>query len=228
MVFRSREIRLANCVIGLIKPALLNSTMPHLNPSVSMLDTGTTVYSKTNAGRLLAFDQKPGMARVLRDLLRKVDGKTSYQELVSLPEEVELFAELYQRGLVQIAPEPWRNSSAVSAFSDSTANKDACLDAQAGQRIDVDKKVEPHLTLVVKPDNTLNISKMNAIKSLMSDFIQYQLPKHAATTLPEINALTNEAQLLCMLSGYINLIDPVGKAGQAHIQNLLLILAGDA
>ena len=62
---------------------------------------------------------------------------------------------------------------------------------------------------------------------LTSDFIETRLPKHVSTTLPKINALASEAHLLCMLGGCINLIDPVEKAGQEHVQDLLLTLAGE-
>lgn len=93
----------------------------------------TTVYSKTNAGRLLAFEQKPGSAGAMRDLLKRVDGKTTYQQLIKSPSDAELFAQLCQQELVQVAPEPWRNSSVTPTFTDSLVQRDARPYAQASR-----------------------------------------------------------------------------------------------
>jgi len=186
-----------------------------------------TVYSKTNAGRLLAFGQKPGMSHELRDLLKRVDGKTPCQQLFRLPGDAERFAELCKQQLVQIAPGPWRNSSVLPASlyvePENTLRPDAATSAQD----DPVKKSEPHLSLVGSLDNDGQNSKIKAIQVMMVGFIQAHLPEHADVTLPEIKALASEAHLLCMLSGYVNFINPTGRAGQQHIQELLLTLAGE-
>lgn len=83
-----------------------------------------TAYSKTNAERLLAFEPKPGIATAMRELLKRVDGKTSSQQLVNLTGEAELFAELWKRDPVKAVPQAWRNSAASSyARPNSQANQ---------------------------------------------------------------------------------------------------------
>jgi hypothetical protein len=186
-----------------------------------------TVYSKTNAGRLLAFEQKHEMAPAMRNLLKKVDGKTAYLQLIGSPDEAEFFNQLLARELVQIAPELWRNSAAEPGFTDSALNTSVQLGSKANQHQNSVNQSPPHLSLVAKPVGAQSPLKIETIKGLMASFIQTQLPQHADATLAEINGLTSEAQFLCMLSGYINLVDPAGKAGQLHVQQLLLTLAGN-
>jgi len=176
-----------------------------------------TVYSKTNTGRLLAFDQKPSVPQAMRDLLRRVDGKTPYHQLISQPGDAELFEELCQRQLVQIATEPWRNGS--------TANTSPV--PSSSWRAAGNGPEELLLRLVGKPDDPRYGSKLETVKALMSSFVQTHLPTHADATLAEIRALTSEAELLCMFNGYINLVNPAGQAGQAHVQDLLLAISGD-
>lgn len=181
-----------------------------------------TVYSKTNAGRLLAFEPRSATLPAVRDLLRRVDGKTTYQELISRPGDAEIFQDLLKRQLVQIATEPWRNSAVVA---------DSSLSAQAHPAPAVNHRVDSNLGPALEPRavNTStrleDTSKIDTIKTMMCGFVQTHLPGHVKATFAEINALTNEAQLLCMLTGYVNLINPTGAAGLHHVQLLLLILA---
>ena len=184
-----------------------------------------TVYSKTNAGRLLAFEQKPGVPEPLRDMLRRVDGKTPYQQLVSRGNDAELFEELFRRKLIQIAPEAWRNSAVLDSGTDSVLANSMCSLPATSQHADNAKPDESHLSLVAAPGSHRNFSKIETIKAQMVGFVRAELPEHADATFAEIDALTNEAQLLCMLNGYINLVNPSGKAGQVHVQQLLLTLA---
>lgn len=174
-------------------------------------DLKVTIYSKTNLGRLRAFEQKSSVSSDLRGLLRRIDGKTSIEALISQPEDAELFEELLRRQLVEVVTDSWRNSTPPTH--------------SLGQQSTDDVADEPLLSLVSKLDSPRVDSKIEAIKILMVGFIQLHLPEHADTTLDEINALNSEAQLLSMLNGYINLINAVGRAGQEHVQNLLLILA---
>lgn len=162
-----------------------------------------TVYSKTNAGRLLAFEQKPSISQALKDMLRRVDGKTARYQLTIYAGDDELFEELCARQLVQVTTEPWRHSSAQSAAD--------C----------------PPMSLVANPESLQRSSKIDAVKELMRSFVKMQLPEHTEAILAEINSLTSEAQLLCMLSGYVHFVGPAGAAGQTHVQDLLLALAGD-
>jgi septum formation inhibitor-activating ATPase MinD len=43
------------------------------------------VCSKTNVGRSLAFKQNSRLMPALRDLLRRIEGKTLHQQLVPTP-----------------------------------------------------------------------------------------------------------------------------------------------
>lgn len=136
-------------------------------------------------------------------MLRRVDGKTARHQLTVYAGDDELFEELCARQLVQVTTEPWRNSPVRSMAT------------------------EPPMSLVAKPDSPQHSSKIEAIKELMRSFVKVQLPEHAEATLAEIDSLTSEAQLLCMLSGYIHFVGPAGAAAQTHVQDLLLALAGD-
>lgn len=181
-------------------------------PATSPQERGVnmTIYSKTNAGRLLAFEQKPSVSLALRDLLRRVDGKTSSAQLITQPGDAELFEELCVRQLVRVATEPWRNSAhPTPSVSPSVSAAD---------------DHGPRLSLVSKLDSPKADTKIDAVKALMSEFIQVRMPEHVNGTLGEIDALQSETQLLCMLSGYINLINSTGLTGQRHVQELLLIL----
>lgn len=179
--------------------------MTFLNTSSVTSSLDMTVYSKTNAGRLMAFKPKPGLPVALKDLLILVDGKTPYQELVRRPGDAELFEELQLRQLVQIAPEPWRNSSAPIARQHNNATE----------------QPRPRLSLV---DGSSHNSKIQAIKALMAGFVNAHLHQHVEIMLAEIDALTNEAQLLCMFSGYMHAVNATGGTGQRHVQELLVAL----
>lgn len=199
----------------------------NLNTSSPALTIDTTVYSKTNAGRLLAFGQHFNVKAELKNLLRQVDGRTAYHHLISTSSDAVLFVELLARQLVQIAPEPWRNSAGRSVHEDLGLNARSGTTASTNPRPDEHPQKEHRLTLVGTQNDAKQHSKLETIKWQMTRFIQTQLPMHMVTTLPEIAALTCEAQLLCMLNGYVNLINPTGKAGQVHVQELLLTLASD-
>lgn len=201
--------------------------MTQLNTFLPALTTDTTVYSKTNAGRLLAFDQNSHVNMELRNLLRRVDGRATYDQLISTSSDAVLFTELLARQLVQISPAPWRNSAGTVAHQDTSSNARAGVNPTANPQPDKHTAPEHRLSLVTKQNDTKQYSKLEIIKLQMTSFIQAHLPTHALTTLPEIAALTSEVQLLCMFNGYVNLIDSTGKAGQVHVQELLLTLAGD-
>lgn len=194
-----------------------------------------TVYSKTIAGRLLAFEQKPSLPLPLRDMLKRVDGKTPYQQLVRQTGDAEVFEKLFLLQLVQIAPEPWRNSPAPSARPESmplsqaqslpTDVREAQFVPTVRQPFDDNKAAKPRLRLVPAPDGSVQTSKLQVVKSLMCDFIRAKVPLHAAATCAEIEAVTNEAQFLGIFIAYNHLIGPTGYAGQKHIERLLLTLA---
>ena len=191
---------------------------------------------------MIAFEQTPSIEPQLRDLLRRVDGKTAYQQLVNQPGDALLFEELQVRQLVQVAPQQWRNSSNASGFTDSAPQFSVRPAANTVLQDNAAKKSSPNLSLVARLDESLDPlkpaetrsrpeaveqPKIRAVKILMCRFVLAQLPEYADATLVEINALTSEAQLLCMLTGYINLVNRTGKAGQQHVQQVLLTLAGD-
>lgn len=160
-----------------------------------------TVYARTNAGRLMAFDTAPGIPAPLKDLLRRVDGKTRQAQLMRNPGDESLLQHLVQKGLVQVVSALWRSSMPTSEFV-------------AAQPISLAAMVAP-------PDDT----KIVAVKALMGQFVQACLPQYAGATLPEIAALKSKAELLCMLTGYIDLANRAGRDGQKHVQQLLLELA---
>ncbi len=170
-----------------------------------------TIYAKTNAGRLLAFDNSQNMPTELRNLLRRVDGKTQQRELLTTPGDAYWLQELTARELVQIVSTPWRNSAYASSQPDSAAPHKPQFDA-----------AEP-----AGLGNGLTSSdvKIAPAKALMSDFVSAYVPEFAHATLLEIEALKSKADLLCMLSGYIDLVQRTGKRGQQHVQQLLLAVA---
>lgn len=170
------------------------------------------VYSKTNAGRMLAFEQKPTIAPALRDLLRRVDGKTPYQLLIQQPGDAELFDGLEQYKLIQVAKEAWRNSSFMQPLDDFTHAASVSPTAPAAMQDDIAKPSRPRSC------------NLPAVKALMTGFVQSKLPEHAESTLDEIMTLSSDAQLLCMLDGYIHLVSRAGKAGQQHVKELLLTM----
>lgn len=176
------------------------------------------VYSKTNTGRLRAFEQKPSLSLALRDLLRRVDGKTHHLQLMTQPTDTALLDELLRRQLVQIAPEPWRSSSAFSQAPEQSSEQAANVQ-DSGGRLRLVADAAGLRTAQVR-------SNLEAAKALMCEFIQVVQPLHTQATINEITAIASEAQLLCMLDGYIHLVNQNGQAGQKHVQAVLLALAG--
>lgn len=168
-----------------------------------------TIYAKTNAGRLLAYDNTLGVPPALRDLLRRVDGKTGHQHLLVKPGDQGLLEELIARDLVQVVSAPWRNSAYVSSHADSAAPHAPQFDATEPARLGDELRVSSSL-------------KIEPAKALMRDFVRTYMPEYADDTMVEITALRNKADLLCMLSGYIDLVQRTGKPGQQHVQQLLL------
>ena len=171
-----------------------------------------TIYAKTNAGRLLAYDNTLDVPPALRDFLRRVDGKTGLQQLMVKPGDRGLLDELITRDLVRVASAPWRNSAYVSSHADSAAPPAPQFDATEPAGLGH----EPIVSSV----------KIGPAKALMSDFVSSHMPEYAYSTMIEIEALKNKADLLCMLSGYIDLVQRTGKPGQQHVQQLLLAVAG--
>ncbi len=163
-----------------------------------------TIYAKTNPGRLLAFDQAQDVPANWRDMLRRVDGKTRQEQLLLAPGDEALLQVLAQRGLIQVVSTPWRNS-----ISDSRSQA-------------FDSSLSPDQGVA---SNTSHSAKIDSVIALMILFIQTSLPEYADSTLREITALNNKAELLCMLTGYIDLANRAGKVGQKHVQQLLLELA---
>lgn len=170
------------------------------------------VFSKTNAGRMLAFEQKPTIAPALRDLLRRVDGKTPYQLLIKQSGDAELFDELERYKLIQVAKEAWRNSSLMQPLE--------VLTHATSVRPTVPVALQDTSAKPSRPRS----SNLPAVKELMTLFVQAELPEHAEATLDEIMTLNSDAQLLCMLDGYIHLVSRAGKAGQQHVKELLLTM----
>ena len=195
-----------------------------------------TIFAKTNAGRLLAFDNSQGLPAAMKDMLRRVDGKTTRRQLLVNPGDKDVLDELIQRDWVQVVSAPWRNSTYASEASalgepeDSLAAVDTQFDTQAASFFDATGLGTDQFapTEAAGLDGNMaasNSLKIELAKLLMSDFVTAHLPEYLDVTLSEIMALQTKADLLCMLSAYIDLAHRKGKPGQLHIQQLLLAVA---
>ena len=196
-----------------------------------------TIYAKTNAGRLLAFDKSQSLPTAMKDLLRRVDGKTTRQQLLVKPGDKDVLDELIQRQWVQVVPAGWRNSTYASGYGDtqdpldvldtqSDTTADTTTDTVAGNlQLDADQFASTEAAGLDGDVAVISSLKIESAKLLMSDFVATHMPEYVDVTMSEILALQTKADLLCMLSAYIDLAHRKGKPGQLHIQQVLATVA---
>lgn len=196
-----------------------------------------TIYAKTNAGRLLAFDNSQQLPAAMKNMLRRVDGKTTRQQLLVKPGDTDVLEELIQRQWVQVVSAAWRNSTYASGHGSEftsdfgeTQNPPTELDTLTNSFVDTFGSGGDQFasTEAASLDGDVAVSsslKIESAKLLMSDFVTTHLPEYLDITLTEIMALRTKADLLCMLGAYIDMAHRKGKPGQQHIQQLLLTVA---
>jgi hypothetical protein len=167
-----------------------------------------TIYSKTMAGRMVAFDQQTGLTPVLKGFLKSVDGKTPTDQLLAQwqegPDALQLLKELERQGLIELRAVRWSNSSANSSLPPSLVNSPP-----------------PALTLVhgaKKAARTDSLAGLDPIKEEMATFLLTHLPQH------EIEEIDSYDRLMMMLTAYANVANEAGREGLTHIKSLRSLL----
>jgi hypothetical protein len=167
-----------------------------------------TVYSKTMAGRMVAFDQLSGLTPALKDFLKLVDGKTPPDQLVAQwrdgTEALQMLQELEIRGLIEVRAVRWSHTAGNSAFSSSFTDSTPPASAPAPQKM----------------ARTPAPVELAAIKEQMATFMLTHLPHHAVTVLKEIEEIDSYDRLMHMLTAYAHLAHDAGRIGLAHIKSL--------
>lgn len=186
-----------------------------------------TVYSKTMAGRMVAVDLKSTLTPDLKNFLKRIDGKTSPEQLVAQwrdgSDAVQLLQELERRGLIEVRSARWSNSAINSAFSDSTSPTSLLpLPDNAPSK---QYAPTPKPAAVVTP--THPSTELHRIKDEMESFILTHLPHRAIPVLKEIEDIDNHQSLQVMLAAYANLAHEAGRTGLAHIKSLRRMLEPD-
>lgn len=185
-----------------------------------------TIYAKTNAGRLLAFDNSQALPAAMREFLRRVDGKTTRQQLLSHPGDKDMLEELLQRQWVQVVSAPWRNSTYSSS---QTGADDAYVDTSSGaleSESDIEQFAPTEAAGLDSESDVSSSLNIRDAKLLMCDFVASHMPEHYEALVNDILEFRDRADLLTMLNPYIDLANSKGKLGQQHVQQLLAMVAG--
>lgn len=184
-----------------------------------------TIYAKTNKGRLLAFDNSHGLPAATKEFLRRIDGKTALEQLLVHPGDEDLLDDFIRRQWVQAVSTPWR----ISTYSSSQNDLNDADGPNSGRSHAFESDAEQFesteaAALQSEPEVSGNL-RISDAKVLMRDFVVGQMPEHYDAVINDIQALRNKADLLCMLSPYIDKAHRKGKLGQQHIQQLLATVA---
>ena len=185
-----------------------------------------TIYSKTMEGRLLAFDKQSPLPAPLKDLLKRVDGKTSSDELGShmgtWAGSADLLRELERRNLVQVnnARPVATDISAARLLTAQSRTDGAALEYFATEPVPLFPASAPRKQATEQPSHT----EIQAIRECMATFILTYLPHYAQSLLKEIEGIDSYEKLMGTLDGYAFVTQEAGRAGLNHIRELRLML----
>lgn len=185
-----------------------------------------TIYSKTMEGRLQAFDKQSPLPAPLKDLLKRVDGKTSSEELGThmgtWPGSADLLRELERRNLVQ-ANKAQRVVTDIGAARPPAAQsrpESVALEYFATEPVPLFPASAPRKQAAEQPSHT----EIQAIRECMATFILTYLPHYARSLLKEIEDIDSYEKLMGTLDGYAFVTQEAGRAGLNHIRELRLML----
>jgi hypothetical protein len=180
------------------------------------------VYTKTQAGRLAAFDTRSTLALHLKNMLKRVDGKASVSQLVAQcgadPGAELLLHELERRHLIEI-----------KAFHEGQS-----MASHAQPQNGFERTVPAALTVVPKAplgDASRQRSAgprrigqaprtLGMVKDLMATFILTHQPRYAFSVLKEIEDINTIDELKTILAGYANVTQETGQLGFTHLYEI--------
>jgi hypothetical protein len=186
-------------------------------------------YSKTPAGRLLAFNPLSDLPLSLKNLLRSINGRADVRQLseyLGTPTDLLLSAlsELETRGLVKKEAAGWRRSEgAPESASDSPNHLRLVADSRYGPSRGDTVPSELTASKRAAKQTAREALHLDEVKDRMRQFVSTRLPQHAPTVLSELETIDNFEQLAWMLDAYAYLAKDAGPAGAQHIQDVRAI-----
>lgn len=203
-----------------------------------------TVFSRTAQGQLAAYDANADLTHKMRALLKVVDGQTpieTYEQKLSAFGDVRgMLNTLQLAGFVQpvadlplpVATAPaGRSTPGPAVVAKTTDDWAETCDGYAPtirQPAPANQREDPEtIALPQSADMRHRLRSQNALqaaKQLMARFTQAHLPDQSNEILEQLNQINDLEMLAVMLSGYENIVSPIGTFATEHLFDIKRIL----
>lgn len=216
------------------------------------MQTIASLYVRTSAGRVVAFNPATKLPKSLKSLLQAIDGRTESRtiarQFADFGNVESLLEQLESAGLIESKSAAQRTSSfgqdadeiwglprathtrpvlhAVPSTKPIGLAINALL-ATPARREDA-WEVTSASGLDDAPSRSLEESMLELtqqIADIMATFVLTYLPNQAYGLLKELESLRSPAQLKATLPGYEALVVTVGQTGREHIAHLRQLIA---
>ena len=186
------------------------------------------IFTKTNLGRMLAFDPKSSLSRSEKALLRLIDGKTRLTTLSSTMDpadcSIELIEALLDKELIQLA----KTGPGLVGGSVKDEN------AQPGRARHLalvlphyDRTMPASLAALLEPERMSDFSdtaahsfeyqeRLDTAKDSLATFVLTYLPDDSALMLQEINQIAHNDQLKATIVTVLSMANQNSQTDRGH------------
>jgi hypothetical protein len=205
-----------------------------------------TVYARTAEGQQAAYSPQSALPRKLKAILRVIDGQTPLdvyvQSLQSFGDVEGIFQSLHSAALITPMPEGAKSSRATTNLAEAELSR-LVEPIGAGAWQETRSPFVMHSQPSSQLTGTFGASslppsatsqqfaqeKTEALQSaldLMGSFVLTHLPDQSFELLRQIEGITSLELLAVTLSGYEQMVLPLGDAGAQHISAIKQLLRG--
>lgn len=187
------------------------------------MQTIASLYVRTIAGRVAAFNPGAQLPKALKSLLQAIDGRTQSHsvalQFADLGDVDSLLDQLESAGLIapkSAAPSAKPVEKAMDDLLASPARREDALEASSDSSLDD----IPSRSL---EESMLELTQQ--VADIMATFVLTYLPSQAYGMLKELEGLRSPAQLKATLPSYEALANTAGQAGSEHMADLKQLIA---
>lgn len=178
------------------------------------------IFSKTNLGRVTAFDPQCSLPIAQKNLLRLIDGKTPLvtlsRSMDSSSCSIELIDALLNQDLIRLASE-----RSNSGFTDShPPQRSSYLSATSTHD---DRTIPAQLSSLqeASPEHKVRrAEKLGVAKESIATFVLTYLPAYATLVLKDIEDIANGQQLAATIDAVSSMANQSDSVSPVHIKEL--------